>query len=212
MLNLRSARHGMVRALETIVSCRQPKNQPESDRFLGPSYLLPIYPHKLHIKSTRKRSLSWLFLSTPHIHAINIDTGSCPRQVIPTRFVSRVQITLNMTRHQGWEPCGSCRTLTLVPTRHDNIRYRRISSPTRHDTSRADLKFSPVPRSLQSTKVRYRPGYYAGYPRCPGYEMGSGAFCERSAGSPFHAKLLWSRYGYIIFETSMNPVTTVHYY
>jgi len=144
-----------------------------------------------------------------------LEGGSPVEGICHDKFVAhRIALTRmeSLICEQGWEPCGSCRTLTLVPTRHDNIRYRRISSPTRHDTSRADLKFSPVPRSLQSTKVRYRPGYYAGYPRCPGYEMGSGAFCERSAGSPFHAKLLWSRYGYIIFETSMNPVTTVHYY
>ena len=129
--------------------CWQPKNQPESDRFLGPSYLLPIYPHKLHIKSTRKRSLSWLFLSTPHIHAINTDTGSCPRQVIPTWFVSRVQITLNMTRYPSagtvsslissrhgrrHETRGPCFVFKLISTRHGSCPgFLGTTRESRHD-------------------------------------------------------------------------------
>jgi len=48
-------------------------------------------------------------------------------------------------RRQGWESCGSCRTLTLVPTRYDNLRYSRISSLTQHDKSHTDLKFGLVP-------------------------------------------------------------------
>ena len=133
------------------MSCWQPKNQPESDRFLGPSYLLPICRHKLHIKSTRKQSLSWLFLSTPHIHAINTtDTGSCPRQVIPTRFVSRVQITLNTTRHPSartvsslissrhgqrrHEARGPCFVFKLISTRHGSCPgFLGTTRETRHD-------------------------------------------------------------------------------
>jgi len=52
-----------------------------------------------------------------------------------------------------------------------------------------------------SSSVRYRCGFRAarsgtdwgitpGTQVCLGYEMGSGAFCEQSASSPFHAKLM----------------------
>jgi len=114
------------------------------------SFALPQVPWDLRTAENvigRAVQLSWA-------RADRVFTGSVslrPRDSDLTSISGRV-----------WSEAGLGFMRVVVLTRPDNLWYRRISSPTRHDKSHADLKFSSVPMSFQSKKVRYRLRFLSG--------------------------------------------------
>ena len=82
----------------------------------------------------------------------------------------RTKAVTEVVTDQSWDSCGSCRTSALVPTRHDNIRYKKQleAGPTQQKSGGSQVLSGP-----KVTSEHVCPVPTETYVGCPRFDLTS---------------------------------------